>query len=275
MVSSIILPALSRKDLPEVFKLSYNAMGLLALNFFNSHYKNFLKLFYDQIEKPNPEFTDFEMLSLMIIFDSILQHNVAEANVVHGTIEEKIDLVIKKYLYHSDPVPRVIAFTGLCKLLIANRIGRPEFVLARLICVLYKSFETTERTQEDFHVKIFEMMQSFLYAYCLNHRGHVKNMVKAVLIILTTQTMGDSLGAYEKTVTRDFMDIKFEFLSNFLLVVNDFGSSQILCEKSRSKFSNSSSSRINTPPGTSIKPSRIMKKKSSSPKKLTSNIKTN
>jgi hypothetical protein len=228
MTHSIILPTLTRKDIPEVLKLSYNAMGLLAINFFNSNYRNFLRLFYEQVEKNNPDFTEFEMLSLLIIFDSILQHNIQETEIIQGNIEDKIELIIKKYLYHSDPVPRVIAFTGICKLLIANRIGRPEYVLSRLIAVLYKSFQTVERHNEDFHVKIFEIMQNFLYAYCLNNKTHIKTVVKSILIIITSQSMGEntSSSVYDKTVARDFQEVRPDFFNQFLLLIHDFAAGQ-------------------------------------------------
>lgn len=229
MTQSIILPTLTRKDIPEVLKLSYNAMGLLAINFFNSNYRNFLRLFYEQVDKTSEKFSEFEMLSLLIIFDSILQHNIQESEIIQGNVEDKIDLIIKKYLYHNDPVPRVIAFTGICKLLIANRIGRPEYVLSRLIAVIYKSFQTVERHTEDFHVKIFEIMQNFLYAYCMNNKTHIKSVVKSILIILTSQSMvGESLSSsvYEKTVARDFQDVRPDFFNQFLLLIHDFAAGQ-------------------------------------------------
>ncbi len=230
MVTTIILPTLSRKDFPEVFKMSFNAMGLLSINFFNSNYKNFLRLFYDQIEKNSQEFTEFEMLSLFIIFDSILQNNMVEAGMVVGQIDEKIELIIKKYLYHKNVVPRVIAFTGLCKLLIAGRIGKPEFVLARLIVVLYKSMDSVERASEDFSLKIFEIMQSFLYAYFYGRKGNTNNMIKAIMIILTAQLVGD-LNPLEKSVSTDFYEIKTDFINQFIMIVNDFASGQINIKK--------------------------------------------
>jgi hypothetical protein len=75
MVQRIILPTVQRKDFPDVMRLSYNAMGLLAITHFNL-YRNFLKLFFDQVEKQSPEFREFDMTSLCIIFDSILQNKI-------------------------------------------------------------------------------------------------------------------------------------------------------------------------------------------------------
>jgi hypothetical protein len=225
MVTNIILPALSRRDFPEACKLSFNQMGLLAITCFNSNFKNFLKLFFDQIEKNNPEFSEFEMMSLLVIFDSILQNNIntSEGNFFTGTIEEKIDFIIKKYLYHSEPSPRLVTFTGLCKLLIANRIGKPEFVLARLITVLYKSFDFTERRDEDFHIKIFEIMQNFLYTYCYTNKSHIKTVIKAVLIILTSHMMAEG-NYFDRTLASTFVETRVEFLNQLLMVVHDFAS---------------------------------------------------
>jgi hypothetical protein len=76
MLQDIILPAVQRKEFPEVMTISYNVMGLLAINHFKS-YKNFLKLFYNNIQPKNhnEEFREFNMISLFIIFDSLLMNN--------------------------------------------------------------------------------------------------------------------------------------------------------------------------------------------------------
>jgi len=83
MVQNIILPCVQRKEFPEVMRLSYNSMGLLSINFHNSSYKNFLKLFYDQLDKKShDEFKEIERISLFIIFDSMLTSNVNELGVM-------------------------------------------------------------------------------------------------------------------------------------------------------------------------------------------------
>lgn len=76
MVHEIILPAVQRKEFPEVMSISYNAMGLLAINHFKS-YKNYLKLFFDNLKPKTDttEFREFNMISLFIIFDSLLLNN--------------------------------------------------------------------------------------------------------------------------------------------------------------------------------------------------------
>ena len=83
MVTEIILPAVQRKEFPDLMSISYKAMGLLAINHFKS-YKNFLKLFFGNLHQQKGdigEFTEFNMVSLFIIFDSLLLNNfVTEEN---------------------------------------------------------------------------------------------------------------------------------------------------------------------------------------------------
>jgi len=83
MVQDIILPAVQRKEFPDLMSRSYNAMGLLAINHFKC-YKSFLKLFFcniNQQKNDNNEFNEFHMVSLFIIFDSLLLNNfVTEEN---------------------------------------------------------------------------------------------------------------------------------------------------------------------------------------------------
>lgn len=82
MINTIIFPTLKRKEFPDVMKVSYNSMGLLAVNHF-SQYKDFLKLFFDQIESKiiSGDFRDFEMVSLFVIFDALLQNNITQNSV--------------------------------------------------------------------------------------------------------------------------------------------------------------------------------------------------
>jgi hypothetical protein len=76
MIQTIIIPTLKRKEYPEVMKLSYKSMGLLSINYFNN-YKNYLKLFFDNLEKNKHEFREFDMVSIFVIFDNILQNNIS------------------------------------------------------------------------------------------------------------------------------------------------------------------------------------------------------
>ena len=78
MINDFIFPALQKKEYPEVMRMGYTSMGVLAINHF-SDYKNFLKLFFEHIEKPEiGTFHEFDRIALTVIFDSILQNNIEE-----------------------------------------------------------------------------------------------------------------------------------------------------------------------------------------------------
>lgn len=81
MLTKFIKPSFETKQSSEVMIVSYTAMGLLAINYFNN-YQHFLKLFFDRISEKKNEFIDFDMISLFIIFDSILQNNMQSENLV-------------------------------------------------------------------------------------------------------------------------------------------------------------------------------------------------
>jgi hypothetical protein len=83
---------------------------------------------------------------------------------------------------------------------------------------------------EDFHVKIFEIMQNFLYVYCSYQKSHLKSVIKAILIIITAQMINDN-NSYDKTVSSNFVDTKIEFLNQFLIIVHDFSSGQLNMKK--------------------------------------------
>lgn len=224
MLHDFIFPTLQRKQFPEVMLLSYTAMGLLSLNYFNSNYQNFLKLFFDNLSRMETgDFKEFDMISLLVIFDSILQNNIQTVSkeVMSGTIDEKIDQIIRKYLYHNQYTPRVVVFLGLCKLLIAKRTARPEFILSRLLVVLAQSFEIMDKQSEDFHLKIQEIMSNFVYFYTMSDKSHTKAIVKAVLIVLTAQMVVPGDNTYERNVVSDYLQTKLEFLHHFLFLIND------------------------------------------------------
>ncbi len=126
---------------------------------------------------------------------------------------------MKIYLYHPSLIARILTFIGLCKLLIANRIGKPEFVLSRLIVVLSKSFDQTERSNEDFNIKVYEIFSSFLYAYCLSDKNHIKSIIKSVVIVLTSHILCDSSTKFDRSVVNDYTETKFEFLNQLLVLI--------------------------------------------------------
>jgi hypothetical protein len=80
MLNRFIIPYIKKKEFPEVIKTSYSCMGMLSINYFNN-YKKFLKLFFDYVDKEEPEaFYEFDKISINIIFDSILHNNISNDN---------------------------------------------------------------------------------------------------------------------------------------------------------------------------------------------------
>lgn len=76
LFNDIIVPSIRKKEYSEVIKKSYTVMGLLGINYFEEN-KNFLKLFFEQIKSfSNTNFREFDMLSTLIIFDSLLKNNI-------------------------------------------------------------------------------------------------------------------------------------------------------------------------------------------------------
>jgi hypothetical protein len=80
MLNRFIIPYIKKKEFPEVIKTSYSCMGMLSINYYGN-FKKFLKLFFDYVDKEEPEaFYEFDKISLNIIFDSILHNNIANDN---------------------------------------------------------------------------------------------------------------------------------------------------------------------------------------------------
>lgn len=79
MINDFIFPAFQKKEYPEVMRIGYTSMGVLAINYFND-YKKFLKLFFEQIEKSDIDFHEFDRVALTFIFDSMLQNNVDDVS---------------------------------------------------------------------------------------------------------------------------------------------------------------------------------------------------
>lgn len=107
---------------------------------------------------------------------------------------------------------------GLSKLMLANKISRPEQFLCRMIAVLYKSFEYTDTKREDFHVKIYEIMSSFIYFYVNSGKAATKSLINSILIIFLSQIMGQSNFDY-KSVFTEFQETKLEFINQFLKMI--------------------------------------------------------
>ena len=80
MINDFIFPALQKREYPEVMRMGYTSMGILAINYF-SDYRQFLKLFFEHLEKPETgTFHEFDRIALTVIFDSILQNNIEESH---------------------------------------------------------------------------------------------------------------------------------------------------------------------------------------------------
>jgi hypothetical protein len=79
MINDFIFPALQKKEYPEVMRIGYTSMGVLAINYFND-YKKFLKLFFEHIDKSETNFYEFDRVALTVIFDSMLQNNIDDAS---------------------------------------------------------------------------------------------------------------------------------------------------------------------------------------------------
>lgn len=133
-------------------------------------------------------------------------------------IDKNLEQVIKHFLYHQNPSARLITILGLCKLLLANKISHPEHFICRMIVVLYKSFEYTDPKREDFHIKIYEIMSSFVYFYANSGKVQNKSLLNSILIIFLSQIIGQSNFDF-KSVFTEFQETKLEFINQFLKMI--------------------------------------------------------
>lgn len=224
MASTIVIPGLKRKEIHSVLMGSLEITGLLSINHFNSTYKNFLKLFFDNLTNDKgEEFKEQNLITLNVVFDSMLINNLLllPPEIMNGNVEEKIYLIIHKYLYHPSATARVIVFMGICKLLMIDRLTNHEYLLSRLFVCLYKSFQVFDKESEEYNIKIYELMNTFMYFYSLKGKKYIKNVVEAVNVILTSQLMFGNESAHDKSVLGEYSDTKFEFLNRFIYIVYD------------------------------------------------------
>ena len=224
MASTIVIPGLKRKEIHSVLMGSLEITGLLSINHFNSTYKNFLKLFFDNLTNDKgEEFKEQNLITLNVVFDSMLINNLLllPPEIMNGNVEEKIYLIIHKYLYHPSATARVIVFMGICKLLMIDRLTNHEYLLSRLFVCLYKSFQVFDKESEEYNIKIYELMNTFMYFYSLKGKKYIKNVVEAVNVILTSQLMFGNESAHDKSALGEYSDTKFEFLNRFIYIVYD------------------------------------------------------
>lgn len=242
----MIFPGLKKKDYPEIIKKSYLCMGLMVVNYYKEH-KNFVKLFLDQLDKKKTgkDFKDFDMYALFVLFDSVISNDMSdideELKVLtsnsKNSFASKFDEIIKKYLYFSDKLPVLITVIGLCKVLLQDRISNPEYQIARLIAILYKSHLYKNQEGEDFFTKMSEIMNNFLYVYTISSKAHFNNLINAIILLITTGIYSESLVGFQKfsnSTATDFLSINYEYLNKLLVsTINTYVNSMKIRNESK------------------------------------------
>lgn len=240
MATSLVFPALKRKEFAEVMKQSYLCMGMLAIYHYND-FKNFLKIFFDQYEKrkSNNEFREFDMYALFVIFDTALKNDTSSLGSVidlKTSFNIKLDEIIKRFLYFPEPLPRKIAFVGVCRLLIQNQLDRPEFYISRLIVIWQQCIRTGSEAIQEFSTHINEVMENFIYIYSTGSEPSFNNLISSILIILNSTLYSDLLlsgkSANTNSVAAEYSNIKFEKLNQLFIKIINY---RVKLEKSEDK----------------------------------------
>jgi hypothetical protein len=222
MVQQLIVPSLKRTTFPRVVQSALENTGILAIIHYNTVFKNFLKLFFDNIQRDDTnKFSGVIRISLAILLDSCLINNLLELpeNVIGGSVVEKIDMIVDKYLYNKNYDARVLAFMGICKMLLANKFNPPEYLLSRLFVCLYRSYQITDKESEDYNIKISEIMNNFMYFYSIEGENHIRAIIHAIEIILTSQLYFQNEFGYDKNLLSHYAGTKYDFLNKFLYII--------------------------------------------------------
>ena len=222
MVQQLIVPSLKRVTFPRVVQSALENTGILAIIHYNTVFKNFLKLFFDNIQRDDTsKFSGVIRISLAILLDSCLLNNLLELpeNVIGGTVVEKIDMIVDKYLYNQNYDARVLAFMGICKMLLANKFSPPEYLLSRLFVCLYRSYQITDKESEDYNIKISEIMNNFMYFYSMAGKNHIIAIIHAIEIILTSQLYFQNELGFDKNLLSHYSNTKYDFLNKFLYII--------------------------------------------------------
>ena len=222
MVQQLIVPSLKRTTFPRVVQSALENTGILAIIHYNTVFKNFLKLFFDNIQRDDTtKFSGVIRISLAILLDSCLINNLLELpeNVIGGSVVEKIDMIVDKYLYNQNYDARVLAFMGICKMLLANKFNPPEYLLSRLFVCLYRSYQITDKESEDYNIKISEIMNNFMYFYSIEGENHIRAIIHAIEIILTSQLYFQNEFGYDKNLLGHYAGTKYDFLNKFLYII--------------------------------------------------------
>ena len=222
MVQQLIVPSLKRTTFPRVVQSALENTGILAIIHYNTVFKNFLKLFFDNVQRDDTnKFSGVIRISLAILLDSCLINNLLELpeNVIGGSVVEKIDMIVDKYLYNKNYNARVLAFMGICKMLLANKFNPPEYLLSRLFVCLYRSYQITDKESEDYNIKISEIMNNFMYFYSIEGENHIRAIIHAIEIILTSQLYFQNELGYDKNLLSHYAGTKYDFLNKFLYII--------------------------------------------------------
>ena len=222
MVQQLIVPSLKRVTFPRVVQSALENTGILAIIHYGTVFKNFLKLFFDNIQRDDTsKFSGVIRISLAILLDSCLMNNLLELpeNVIGGTVVEKIDMIVDKYLYNKNYDARVLAFMGICKMLLANKFSPPEYLLSRLFVCLYRSYQITDKESEDYNIKISEIMNNFMYFYSIEGKNHIRAIIHAIEIIITSQLYFQNDLGFDKNLLSHYSNTKYDFLNKFLYII--------------------------------------------------------
>ena len=222
MVQQLIVPSLKRTTFPRVVQSALENTGILAIIHYNTVFKNFLKLFFDNVQRDDTnKFSGVTRISLAILLDSCLINNLLELpeSVIGGQVVEKIDMIVDKYLYNKNYDARVLAFMGICKMLLANKFNPPEYLLSRLFVCLYRSYQITDKESEDYNIKISEIMNNFMYFYSIEGENHIRAIIHAIEIILTSQLYFQNEFGYDKNLLGHYAGTKYDFLNKFLYII--------------------------------------------------------
>lgn len=232
-----------------------------------NHYKDkkqYIKLFVDKLEdkKANKEFNEFDLHSLMILIDCVIINDTSEVETLLNPLSVlslndnnnkdlktenkkdsfslKLELIIYKYLYSNDYLPKLLAIISICKLLLQDKIINPEENLSRLIVELYISgqhdilleekkgiydYINRDKVQErvrkqEYFAKVTEIMNNFFYVYSISTKEHFEILINAILKVMSSTAFNDVLSNNPKSIKSiftQFSTVKFEFLNRLLI----------------------------------------------------------
>ena len=103
-----------------------------------------------------------------------------------------------------------------------------QFYLSRLVVQLFASYEVIDKHSEEYHTKIYEIFQNFIFYYSRNV-NNIKVIMESILIILTSKFLesvflGTSANNNQivDTVLYNYINTKMEHLVSFINIINSF-----------------------------------------------------